>query len=351
MREMKVTSISDAEPAPWDEQAVAVGGGFFHSHAETVYRAAGSNCRPVFLRIADDAGDILAVATGAIDRSRTWPFSRFCSYAMLSGLPATRGRTRETQTLVMRAVEAHLHSLGVFSVKVDSFDSPGSEDVLVGLGYRLEERREFIVDLTPSVEDIWRKFKGSRRTDVRKAEKNGVETRIESDEHGLELVLTFAGDSMRRRGKRARQTDESVMQGHLDRIKNGHIDVFASYRQGRPINASLFGFFNGRAYYHISGSSDEGNKYCGPSHLLWTAMKHYKERGAVLMNLGAATVGQENLGRFKQAFGAVPSSAPIGVKRISRMGCLLHWLRSMRSSTRHKAARGAVDMARQKGTT
>lgn len=326
---MKITATTNVNVEEWDDLAAAMGGGYFHCHAEVQYDAAVTDTAPLFVKAVDDLGQCLGVTTGTIAISRVWPFSRHCNYAMLLCLPAVGDRSVETERAIMAAIEEHLRRKGVFSIHVYSYDSPRSEAVLSSLGYDLSARSEFHVDLTRSLDDIWAGFKGHRRTDVRKAEKLGIVTRVENTPEALDLVLSFQAQSMGRRGKSMPSARERTILARRDRLESGRVDVLVSYRDETPVNAALFGFFNGRAYYHVSGSSDPGYECCGPVHLIWTAIRIYKDRGATCLNLGAALEDQGGLFRFKQDFGATVVSTPVGKKRISRVGSGLHRIRSL----------------------
>jgi len=133
---------------------------------------------------------------------------------------------------------------------------------------------------------------------------------------------------MRRRGVSARQASDRIVSARQQQLEGGKADIFVTYRDGTPVNASLFGVFDNKPYYHVSGASDRGYHCCGPAHLIWTAIKMYKERGSTILNLGAALEDQTGLYRFKRDFGAKVVSQPIGTKRISRPGSALHRIRS-----------------------
>jgi len=326
---VRVTSTNRVNTEEWAALAAALGGGYFHTPSEILCETASTGIEPLFVRGLDDTGQCVGVLTGNLAPSRHWPFSRYCGYAMLQGLPATADGSEASQRAFMEALEAHLRDRGAFSIRVYSYDSPQSEQVLGGLGYRLTPRVEFLMDLTASVEELWSRLRGQRRTDIRKAEKLGVVTRVENTLEAYEQVYEFQAVSLQRHGFAMREASETVRRARLTRLQSGHIDVLVSYHEGKSVNASIFGTFNRRPYYLISGASELGYKVCGPAHLLWTAIRLYRDQGARCLNLGAALQGQDGVYKFKQGFGAQPVPAPIGVKHISRIGSCLHHVRSV----------------------
>jgi len=326
---IKIAPINDVNAHQWDDLAAAVGAGYFQCHAEVVYYSVCAGAAPFFARVLDERGNGIGVVAAAVVRSNLWPFSQYCNWAMLPSLPVAADASAETERAILVALEEHLRHQGFFSVRIDSYDSVRSETVLSSLGYDLSSRSEFYIDLNPSLDDIWSKFKGHRRTDIRKAEKVGVQTRIENTNEGLERVMSFQAESMQRRDVMINQTPISIVDARQKQLESGNADIFVSYQGGTPINASLFGVFNNKPYYHVSGASDFGYRCCGPAHLIWTAIKIYKERGATCLNLGAALEDQTGLFRFKKDFGATVVSQPIGTKRISVTGSALHRIRSI----------------------
>jgi lipid II:glycine glycyltransferase (peptidoglycan interpeptide bridge formation enzyme) len=272
----------------------------------------------------DDAGQCVGLCIGRIARSKVWPFSRYCGYGMLLCLPATRQGQAGSERAFMVALADALRRDGVCSLQVYSHDSPNSQEVLGSLGYGLSERYEFYLDLGPDLDQIAAGFAGERRTDIRKAEKRGVQTRLENSSKGLELVYGFFGQSMRRRQIQGydalAETEVAVRQ---EQLREGRGHVLVSYLAGEPVNAALFGLFNRRAYYLASGSAEAGLRCCGPAHLIWTAIKMYKEQGAVCLNLGAALKSQPGVHRFKRDFGATMVPQPIGTKAIALVGSTL----------------------------
>lgn len=287
-----------------------------------------SPCNPLFITGRNDDGEIVAVAAGTIWRPRVLPLSRFCAMATLFALPQQVGGTLADGCALLAAIERRLRVEGVFSLRITSYDSPHSGDTLSEMRYQLSDRFEFRIDLTRSELEIWEDLKGERRTDIRKAERLGVVTRRSNTSEALGLLEGFVEQSMARRGISA-QSYARTMEAEQRRLASGMIDVFVSYHEGIPVNAAMFACGGTHAYYHVSGASQHSLACRGPAHLIWTAIKYYREMGMTCLNLGASLPGQEGLYRFKRDFGADVVPAPIGRKRISTVGSVLHTLQSV----------------------
>ncbi len=326
---MKITSTSEVDIQEWDDLVLSVGGGYFHCYAHVVYSAECEEAEPMFIQALDNQDRCVGVATGMISRSHTWPFSKFCNWAMLQSTPIAADGSAETERSILEAMEIHLRRQGVFSIHIFSYDCPHSESVLSSLGYNLFTRSEFYLDLSPSQEEIWAGFKRQRKQNIKKAEKSGVVTRHENTPDALDIISSLQIQSMERHDISIVEAQKRTDHARKKLLESGRIDVLVSYQDDIPINGGYLGTFNDKPYHLVSGSSDVGFKCCGPAHLTWTAIQMYKERGAKSLNLGATLEGQDTLYRFKKDFGATPISQPIGKKGISKLGSSLHRMRSL----------------------
>lgn len=340
MAQIRIECANAVESVKWDTLVTTLDGGFFHCHAFGMYESTGS-ATPLFIRAMDKGNNCLGAAVGIVRASRYWPFTAICREAIFGALPITRGRNAALEQDILMAIEGWLRTRGVFQIRVDSYDSPNASHVLSALAYRLQERCEFYIDISRSIEETWNALWGVRRNDVRKARKLGVQTEVRDTIPALESLGALHWESMHRRGvqhivdNRAAETIKTLL---LDK-EAAHSMI--SHLDGTPINAALIGFFGRRAYYVSSGSSSTGLKASGPSHLLWTAIEMMKAKGCTVFNLGGARCSSESetagsgLIRFKKAFGSSTVMQPAGTKIISRPGQILDQVRrSIRKNRR-----------------
>ncbi len=319
--------MNAVDAVAWDEFVRRHDGGFFHCHAYAVYEAANAHAEPLFIRVRDAAGQCVAIAVGCVSTPRVWPFSKLSRIATFGALPLTVTDSSAFRLEVLRAVERHLARAGVFRVNVAAFDSRDSGDVLAAGGYSLRERVEFYLPIDRSLDALSADLKGGRRTDIRKAEKNGVSSRVEPAPVAQAELTRLQAASMERRDLRLDLADRGRTERlRADLVASGHAILLLSERDGRAINAALFGVFGTRAYYLLSGSSPAGNAAAGPVHILWTAIQVLQARGVTLLNLGGvglpAEKGDPNYGlyRFKRNFGAEAQTQPSGTRELSALG-------------------------------
>lgn len=307
----------------WDQLATSMKGGLFHSYAYTLYESSLSHTIPLFIKILDGSQRCIGIAAGTLNIPRIWPFSHYCRVASFPSLPATESDNPFVIRMILTSLENYLRRTGVHEIQFASYDSPASAHTLPQLDYHITARNEYLFDLTDELDVIWKTMAPSRRNKIRKAEKYGVQTRLENCERSLQLVGNFHSLSMQRRGIASSPGSPHKIAAQLNLISSGHAYAFVSYRGDEALNADLIGYFAGKAYRLFSGSSDDGNKYCGPVHLIWTAISFFKELGASELNLGGARENEVSLRKFKQEFGAIEKAEPNGRKSISRTGTFL----------------------------
>ena len=316
----------------WDELTVKLGGSFFHCYAHGMLESARPGVKPLFIKAFDSEGECVGVAVGSVVSPRMWPFSRYSRTVVFGALPATKDQSPVTQRAIMMAVKKKLRRIGIYEISVCSYDSLNSVSVLPPLGYVLKDRFEFYLDLARPLETIWKTLKGARRTDIRKANSLGVETRTDDTITGLRLLDKFEAISAQRHGVAFQAMDAQVESATATLLASGRAVLLVSSHDGAPMNAALFGLFGGRAYYLHSGSSLAGNKCCGPVQLLWTMVEMLQARGSTVLNLGGVTASGrghtsvDGLYSFKKDFGTTIVYQPAGTKIISQKGAALHSL-------------------------
>jgi len=86
---------------------------------------------------------------------------------------------------------------------------------------------------------------------------------------------------------------------------SGAMDIWRAMRNGVSVGAAAFLIGNTEVQYQASGAAKVAGPVSAMDALLWTAARHYSERGFKSMNLGASD-GLDSVRRFKEKFGARP---------------------------------------------
>jgi lipid II:glycine glycyltransferase (peptidoglycan interpeptide bridge formation enzyme) len=83
--------------------------------------------------------------------------------------------------------------------------------------------------------------------------------------------------------------------------------VVVARHEGRPVAASVYFDFGGRAIYKF-GASDEAFQHLrGANLVMWAAIKELVRRGVKHLDLGRTSPGNEGLRKFKTGWGAEES--------------------------------------------
>lgn len=108
-------------------------------------------------------------------------------------------------------------------------------------------------------------------------------------------------------GSRAwqRPADAVMSEGFFTALgADSDADVWTVRHRGTEVGAALFLTGNGVVQYQASGTQRIESPLSAMEALLWSAVRHYRDRGMPLMNLGASD-GLAGVARFKEKFGAV----------------------------------------------
>jgi hypothetical protein len=318
----------------WDGLVARLGGSFFHSHAYISYDSALPNTHPFFLRVHDSEGECVGIATGAWVSPRAWPWSRYCREVYLGSLPATGDSEPVSQGRVLEAIEEELARRGVFRLRVCSYNSPASEIILSSLGYEVEERYEFYLDLTGPVEKVWQNVRSERRTKIRKAVKCGLATKEENTLKGLKTLWGLHVEALSRRSIRTGDIPQQLDALKRFLIDTGKARLLINYLENQPASAIMFGVFGDQACTFLAGSTAAGNKVGAPAHVYWSMMELLCQEGVPRINIGGTIpkgteAAKDGLFAFKKDFGATPVRQPAGSKVISKLGKRLSWARTM----------------------
>jgi Acetyltransferase (GNAT) domain len=193
-------------------------------------------------------------------------------------------------------------------------DRPMTAADVDGLGFTVQPKKTFELDLRASEDEIWGGFKSTCRTAIRKAEKSGVVVEQAhgegfADEYYEQLRDVFAKQSLeppyslelvRELVRRLEPTNRLLM-------------LRARSSDGESIGTGIYPGHGGMAYFW-GGASWRRHQSLRPNDLLmWAAIRHWSERGAGVFDFGGA-------GDYKRKFGPVEVAVPLFRK--SRIGVI-----------------------------
>ena len=178
-------------------------------------------------------------------------------------------------------------------------------DAVAGIGFVAQRRRTFELDLRPSEDEIWGGFKSTCRTAIRKAEKSGVSVEEAhdlafADEYYAQLRDVFAKQSL------APPYGVEFVRELIRHVEpSGRLLLLrARNAAGESVATGIFPGHGSMAYFW-GGASRREHQALRPNDLLmWSAMRHWRARGAEVFDFGGA-------GDYKRKFGPVEINVPL----------------------------------------
>jgi hypothetical protein len=312
-----------------------MGGTIHHSTAWARYiQAADRNARPRFLDWVGSDGKAAGMALAFHVRSgRAW-LAPWTGRLVLDSTPAVSAGDEAALADFLKAVEGYARQAACVELTVGSSASRRGGPELEGLGFEMIARREFVLDLQRSEDELWQTLEYKRRKNIKKAARQGVSLTDLSGEGGAaelrrlqiesgQRIARRGGRDIGRKGIRAADPVLVLMESGLARLVGAVAD-------GEVVSAGLFTCFNGLVYHMLSGHSRKGLEVQAPTLLLWETIRRYKQEGARWFNLSGCKVEAADPGspehgvyEYKKAFGGECVECASG-RKILRPGA--HWL-------------------------
>jgi len=191
-------------------------------------------------------------------------------------------------------------------------DRPLTADDVDGLGFTVQRKKTFELELRRPEEEIWAGFKSTCRTAIRKAQKSGV---IVEQASGAAFAEEFYAQHQ---DVFARQSLPPPYSLKLVRELIAHVEptnrlllLRARDAEGVSIATGIFPS-HGRMAYFWGGASWRQFRSVRPNDLLmWSAIRYWREHGADVFDFGGA-------GDYKLKFG--PTEVPVPLFKKSRFG-------------------------------
>ncbi|OGL73122.1 hypothetical protein A3E39_04485 [Candidatus Uhrbacteria bacterium RIFCSPHIGHO2_12_FULL_60_25] len=166
----------------------------------------------------------------------------------------------------------------------------------------------WILDVTPSEDELLRDMRKTTRYSIRKAESDGVEIRMSSDPADVETFwVTY-------RATVDRQHFTPFSKEYLRKefeafASDGRVAWFFGSYQGEVISAAMIIFDRHSAYYHQGASSHAYPKIMASYLLQWRVIQEAKRRGCTMYNFWGISPDDHpthpwaGLSLFKKGFG------------------------------------------------
>lgn len=176
----------------------------------------------------------------------------------------------------------------------DSKPDPGSE--------AQNQKVRMLLNLPESAEQLFASFKAKLRSQVRKAEKNGISYRQANDQYALDAFYTVMQANMRLLGSpvHAKQWFEQIIHQYGDKAQIGLAE-----KDGLVIGAAIILLCGQTVTVPWASTLAEYNRLSPNMLLYWGLLSYAADNGYKRFDFGRSSIG-EGTYRFKKQWGATP---------------------------------------------
>jgi lipid II:glycine glycyltransferase (peptidoglycan interpeptide bridge formation enzyme) len=258
-------------------------------------------------------GEVVGIAQLRIVRPTSLKFGM--AYLRWGPICHRRGTELETEVFLRMAEALHeeyvvrrglllqiIPNAFVGSVRAEMFQSAFSKFSEEPAG-RSNVYRTFVLDLTPSLEQLRKKLDPKWRNKLSGAEKSGLTINAGS---GSDQYRAFSEMYKQMRNRKAFETTidiEEFRRIQIDLPENQRMRILICEQQGKPVAGVVVSAMGDSAIYLLGATSDDGLKAKGSYLLQWTVIQWLKEGGVRWYDLcGIDPEGNPGVYQFKKGF-------------------------------------------------
>lgn len=159
-----------------------------------------------------------------------------------------------------------------------------------------------LCSLPDTSKELFDSYKPKLRSQIRKAEKNGLTSTIRTDLEAVDHFYEVFAWNMRRLGSpvHSRNWFRELKQAYGDQMIVGLV-----FLDERPVGAGIVILAGGKACIPWASTLEQYNPLAPNMLLYWTLLRHVCDRGCSMFDFGRSTLG-EGTYRFKKQWGAKP---------------------------------------------
>jgi FemAB-related protein (PEP-CTERM system-associated) len=290
---MKVVTIHSEENA-WDLFIRSIEGATSYHRLKwrnVINESFGHNCH--YLAAIDDSGEWQGVLPLVHMRSRL--FGHFLISVPFVNYGGLLCNNDSAAGVLLDEAERLRRSLGATHVELRHAGRS-----LAGIPSR-QHKVTMLLDLAADVDDQWRAFNGKLRNQIRKAEKNGLQSVI-GDVKLLDAFYEVFARNMRDLGTPvySKSFFRNILEAFPDTTK-----IFAIYYETKMIAAGVGSWFRNTLEIPWASSISDYRMLCPNNMLYWEAIRFAIRNGLTRLDFGRSTPN-EGTYNFKKQWGAQP---------------------------------------------
>jgi len=167
----------------------------------------------------------------------------------------------------------------------------------------------FVLEVTPSEEELLKQMKQKTRYNIRLAEKKGVKVEIDNSDEAFEKYLELSRETTKRQGFYA-HTTEYHRKMWKELRDAGMAELLVAKHEGKIVTTWVLFTHNDTLYYPYGASTREHRELMANNLVMWEAIKIAKARGLKYLDMWGA-LGDDPKGddpwygfhKFKEGYG------------------------------------------------
>ncbi len=161
---------------------------------------------------------------------------------------------------------------------------------IVKAPHDMQPRETFVVDLSPSEEELFAGMKPKTRYNVRVAEKRGVNVAVSTERRYADAFIRLVTGTADRKG--IVPHPKGYYEAMCETLLGENGKIFAGEKDGEIIAANLVVFHGDTATYLHGGSDEVFRADMAPFLLQWEAMREAKRRGCAWYDFGGVNMAE-----------------------------------------------------------
>ena len=261
------------------------------------------NYNPLCLAMQED-DEIYGILLASIIQEKSI-LSHFSSRSIIIGGPLlSRDLSQKGVAQFLQEYNKTVSNRALFThVRPLSGQFNGGE-YFINSGFQFEERLNFLIKLNRPVEELWRSIPKSRRKNIKRAEKNGVEVHEMKSSSQMPVFYDLIKDTYKR--VKIPVADISLFTAAFDiLVPNKMARFYLAIYRDKPIASRVVLNYNGLTYDWYAGTSSEHMKLYANEAIVWRVLQDSTKEGFHTFDFGGAGKPGELAGRyvFKKRFG------------------------------------------------
>jgi lipid II:glycine glycyltransferase (peptidoglycan interpeptide bridge formation enzyme) len=178
-------------------------------------------------------------------------------------------------------------------------NSPQLQDTrpLQNLGYTIQPRYTYVLDLRPTTDELWNSFDGHVRRQIKKAEKVGF---VFADEIPPDAAYRLFRETFVRRGEKCPVAKAFLAELACGSILQHNRTVIAASLDSQVVAYVVLLKFKDTAYYSVASTAADHLQSGVSSLLIWKAIKALQADCIYSLDLVGANI--PSIARFKEGF-------------------------------------------------